>query len=466
MYAYQSLVNKNKAFFWLLVFALPAIAAAIIGLYGSKPNFVFVCILTIISSLLIFFLLTDIKIAFFVVLLLRPIADFEKNQQLTPQLNPQTTITSFASILSLIVVFTAIYYVFVNRIKIFGMPLSKPFLALLSVTFLSILFSPQIFESFQEWLRLLSFYLVYIVFAYSIKNNNDVKRLMTILLVSIIVPAIWALYQLFTGTGNLETTGFNRLMGTFVHPIQFAYYLLFVISILVVVALEAKKKIFIVVPAILGCIALSLLLYNTYTRAAWLGLVLVLLILGILRYRKLLLIIPVLLIVIAIFFSTGVSSRFYDLNTQQKAAGQRGNSIDSRFRTWSETYPLFVQSPVIGNGYGASKIITDDPTHNDYLKILAEAGILGLFAYLWLLFATLRFGWSTFVKRKSEFPKSIALVFFVLTIVFVIFSLDSNIFRNIALQWSFWGLAAATYKITIIERKMMQNKPVNNIALA
>ncbi len=458
----QTLTVRYKPLFWALVLALSIFNAALVAIYIEVPNFLLYYVLSLVSLFLIGLILTDIKTAFLLIILLRTISDF-KDSFLT---NLSVIGLNFSAILSIIVVFTGVYYILVNRIRLLSLPLSKPFLVLLAFSFMSIMLSTNIIDGIQDWVRLLSFYLVYVVFTCAIKNKQDIKKMVAVLLISIIIPAAVALYQLFAGTGNLETVGFNRLMGTFPHPSLFSYYLLFIITLLLVISLESKRKDYIFL-ACLSCIFLGGLLFSAYTRAAWLGLVAVLLLLGYLRYRKLLYVVPIFLLLVTVFYSSNITARFQDLRlTEQKVAGQQGNSLDSRVKTWNETTPLFLNNPVIGNGYGTSSAVTDGDTHNDYLKLLAETGVLGFGAYIWLLFAAIRSGWHSFINRQSPFYKSLALVFFVQIIILAIFSFDSNMLRNIALQWAFWVLAAVVYKSGILEDQTTKNQPVNGLKLA
>lgn len=462
MSAAQPLTMKYKPLFWVLVLLLPVISAGLIAIYAKELNFLLFYIVSLICLLLFGLLLTHIKAAFFLLILLRTVSDFQ-----------DSFFTSFSlmglnisAVLSMIVVLTGIYYIFVNRIRILSLPLSKPFLVLLIFSFLSVVLSANLYDGLQEWVRLLSFYVIYLVFTCAIKNKDDIKKLVAIFLISIIMPAVVAIYQLFTGTGNLETAGFNRVMGTFAHPMQFSYFLLFIITLLLVLSLESKRKDLIFL-AVSSSLFLSFLLYYSYTRAAWLGLVAILVVLGYMRYRKLLYAVPIFLIIMAIFFSSTIAERFEDLNfTKARAAGEWGNSLDARYRTWGDTAPLFLKNPVIGNGYGTSEIVVEEAPHNDYLKLLAETGILGFGAYLWLLLATIRSAGRNFIRRQSSFYKGLALVFFIQIIILAIFSIDSNMLRNIAFQWSFWALAAAVYKSGVLEGQTTKNQPVNNLGIA
>jgi putative inorganic carbon (HCO3(-)) transporter len=77
-------------------------------------------------------------------------------------------------------------------------------------------------------------------------------------------------------------------------------------------------------------------------------------------------------------------------------------SVMIRFILWGVAWKLFLSSPVFGIGFGTFQLIysrylpqiPDLPTtlgvHNIYLELLAETGFLGLAAFLFLMYVTLR----------------------------------------------------------------------------
>ncbi|MEO1377926.1 MAG: O-antigen ligase family protein [Cyanobacteria bacterium J06635_10] len=65
------------------------------------------------------------------------------------------------------------------------------------------------------------------------------------------------------------------------------------------------------------------------------------------------------------------------------AAGD-GNSANWRIAQWTFLIDAWKQSPLLGYGLGTSKFITIEQNyaHNDYLRFLAEGGILGLISFM------------------------------------------------------------------------------------
>ncbi|MEA2493956.1 MAG: hypothetical protein QOJ29_1867, partial [Thermoleophilaceae bacterium] len=150
-------------------------------------------------------------------------------------------------------------------------------------------------------------------------------------------------------------------------------------------------------------------LFLTYTRSAWIGFTLVLLLMGILRYRRLLLIAAV-GIALAAFVAPGAAReaqlRFGDLTSKSEAAA--ANSWTWRVDQWSAMIPYGFDRPLTGQGWGSYTRLTVRrfghldkryPTvlypalgvyskvgfsaHNDYVKDFVELGVPGL--VLWVL---------------------------------------------------------------------------------
>ena len=85
-------------------------------------------------------------------------------------------------------------------------------------------------------------------------------------------------------------------------------------------------------------------------------------------------------------------------------ATQRSGEI--RFKVeWPRALRAFIKNPLFGTGYSSVSLATD----NDYLRVLAETGILG-FAALTLIFLEMGKKFIFFIKRRgSGFEKSIAI---------------------------------------------------------
>ena len=110
----------------------------------------------------------------------------------------------------------------------------------------------------------------------------------------------------------------------------------------------------------------------------------------------------------------------YDQNEQQL-----DTSAQDRVTIWNDAINLFQQNPVVGIGFDTYRwlhrvtIYTD--THNYFLKVVVETGVVGLLFFLWLLMKMSRIGYRLFRTAEDPFLKSLGLAFcLVMACVFVV----------------------------------------------
>jgi len=422
--------------------------------FSTIKNFDSYLIISSFVALLIALLLFNMKYALFVLLILRPITEnFTLINYPIPIINQPL---NFTSIISALIIVAGLLYLLINRSPITKYPLSKQFFAFVGIAFLSSLFSSNFSASFEEWLKMFSVFVVFLVATNLITSKKDLLQLIGAIVISMVAPVSVALYQIFAGKGDPYTKGFIRVYGTFTHPITLAYYVLLVSVVIIVLSIETRNR-YLKMLAYISFIPIGVVFINTFARGAWIIFVVVLFILGIIRYKRFLIILPILLVIMALFFGT-VTTRFADLSKTANNEAGSVNSIESRQDIWKQNIPLVLANPVFGNGIGASYRLINQDTHNDYLRILAEAGVLGLLAYLWLLLITVKSSWKRYKESDDEDTKNIALVFFVMAVAYVILSFDSNVLINGAFQWTFWSLAAAANGSKIQPATLVSNQ--------
>jgi O-antigen ligase len=254
-----------------------------------------------------------------------------------------------------------------------------------------------------------------------------------------------AIWQYFTKTGlTIPLEGvYNRVYGTFAHPNLLAFYLLLVLTLCFLIFLSSdKKKVSILIYGLLAGIFLITLGF-TYTRSAWLGLLLVVLLLGLTRYRTFL-IISLIFLSLSYFSIETINQRISAFSSHDP-----GSSINWRLTLWEDTLSYASQRPVLGYGAGTSKELIlkkrgpdagSSDAHNDYLRVLLEDGLIGLIGFL-ILLASL--GAELFkIYRDQNRPrlKALAFICLILFIGFSIIAFGDNILANTALQWAMWAL--------------------------
>lgn len=409
---------------------------------------IFILLLVILYYLtIIIFLMPELGI--FLLILIRPSLDIFTNESIISLNNFNLNFSSLLAIITLVLAF----YVFIKKInQVKKIPLVKSISVFLSIALLSIFFSIDKLASLTEWVRLLSIFSLYFLGFLFINSLNDLKKLLKVIILSAIIPALLAAYQYFTASGmSLPFEGiYNRIYGTFAHPNLFAYYLIIPIALLLYLFLTGDKKkvenIFLILPLLIFILLLTL----TFTRGAWLALIIFIFIIGLVKYRKLL-IMAFLIIILSYFAIIPIKNRVNNLIANPYS------SITWRLGLWSDSLNFIKEKPILGQGTGTAKdYILDkrgaqfgssDP-HNDYLKIALENGALGLLAYLFLIASLLYNLIKTYFSASQLELKIFVLFLFALSITFYIMSFADNILRNTALEWVFWSLIGAGFALT------------------
>lgn len=431
----MSISKQNIILLLLATFILTIITPFLSMTAGFK-------ILLILIVYLFIFSFSAPKIGLLLFILIRPCLDIFTDQAIISIFGYNL---NFASLLALLVLILS-FFVVVKNLKNFSqLPLKFHWLAFIILAFISLFFSFDTKASLAEWLRLLSIMAVYLSSIFLFSSKEDLPKLIKTIIASAVIPSIFALWQFFTNNGlSIPLEGiYNRIYGTFAHPNLLAYYLVMPIILGLFLFLNGNRKKISSLLFLIFSLFLILILALTFTRGAWLCLIIIIAILGTVRYRQLLLV-AILSICLIFMFSGTINKRVNDL-----LANRSGNSIEWRFNLWNDAKEYAKEKPFFGHGTGLAKELilekrgekfgSSDP-HNDYLKILIENGFFGLLAYLILIAGLIVSLFKKYILTQQPIFRALLLLALSLSFAFYLLSSADNILRNTALQWSFWAL--------------------------
>ena len=195
--------------------------------------------------------------------------------------------------------------------------------------------------------------------------------------------------------------GFNRVMGTFVHPNVYSEYLLLVFFVLFYIFNNYRIGYFLRLLCYLVFMLVIGELFLTFTRGTWLALAAAFATFVLLRtkFLQILKYSFIAVLVLALLFPV-LQKRFSDI--EDKKVGQL-SSWQWRLLQWRMTADALGEHPVLCNGMGMHEREFKILAHNDYLRIAFETGFLGLFFYvsmlLYVLFSALK---KVFRARKRR----------------------------------------------------------------
>ncbi len=433
----MSIINRNRKLFVILI--LPSLLLfSILLLFGE--NFTLSMTAAVFYSLFLVAFLKP-RTGLLLILLVRPCLDYFTKNNLNViglEINPAGVFAGLTILFSISVLVQ-------HRNKLKMNALIGAWLAFIVAMAVSWPFSINTASTLEEVMRLVSIFLIFLAAFTLTETNKDLSKLIKVLIVSAVVPSILAIWQYFTKTGlTIPLEGvYNRVYGTFAHPNLLAFYLLMAITLCFLIFLSSdKKKVSIVIFGILAMVFLITLGF-TYTRSAWLGLLLVVLLLGVSRYR-LFLVVSLTAITISFFSVQAINQRIYAFTSRDP-----GSSINWRIGLWKDGFSYATYKPVTGYGAGTSKELIlkkrgpeagSSDAHNDYLRVMLEAGVIGLLAYCSLIFWLLKSIFDLYRQQLRPRLKSLTFACLAMLSGFAIISLGDNILANTALQWALWAL--------------------------
>ena len=299
---------------------------------------------------------------------------------------------------------------------------------------------------FSDWKNYVEMFLLFFVAAASIRTRKQMAIVIGLMCFSVLIVNRSYLsdvgsrdfshfsYQL-RDAGPLGYAGENG-MGAFQ-----AEFIIFLIGL----AIFAKKPVL-----KLGLLAIALYslycLELTFSRGAYLGFLVGLLVLGLIKERKLLALLAVILVGWQSFVPPAVTERV--MMTRQDD-GELDPSAEVRVTIWQDALQLFGEDPVFGTGFntyaymGRYRGYTD--THNYYVKVLIETGLLGLLVFLWLLGAACKMSWRLFRVAKDPLISALGCGLFAMMICVLVVNFFGDRWTFLQVNGFLWvllGLAA------------------------
>ena len=294
---------------------------------------------------------------------------------------------------------------------------------------ISLFYSQAVGEGVRGLLKWSSAFGAYALLQVDKPDARRLRLLLGLIIGSAVVPLLYGGYQLVNGTGRQNLLhGGLRIQSTFDHPNDYGFYL-----VVVIVAawglynvLEGRARLLVtgLAVACLGSVALTL------SRSAYAALGFVILVVG-WKHRRLLLGLAVFggAIVLAI---PRVVTRVTDL-LNPRTGDNHGNSLLGRLSIWSGEFEQFRQRPFTGHGWGFTLASQDKASHNDYLRLMVEGGIFGLFTIVALMISVLRNALHA-ARGRLDLPRA----YLGLALGYVIGSGVTNTIGKGAYQFYFW----------------------------
>ena len=289
-------------------------------------------------------------------------------------------------------------------------------------------------------------YVEYFVVYYMIVNNEDdrdhARRLVIAAFLTAAIVSLVGIAQI--PSGERVSAPFEGEIG---EPNTFGGYLLFMIAIAAGVALETHRlRLRAMCVALIGLMTLPFAF--TLSRASYLGVVPAFLVLAwFTRQRKFMVGLILLLVVcspiLAFVAPTAVTQRIlYTFEPERGQATVRFGhlafdpSTSARLISFQAAMEGFTRRPIFG--YGVTGFAFMDA---QYARVLVETGLVGLAAFLALVWAVLKSGMTAFRELREDEDRGIALGFLAGTVGLLIHAIGSNTFIIVRIMEPFWFFA-------------------------
>ena len=308
---------------------------------------------------------------------------------------------------------------------------------------------------FSNWKNYMVMFIIFAVVVSVIKEMKQIKIIVVLMCLSVL-----AVDKGFYGTMSDRDTshfsyevrdggilGYAGVNGVATFEAEFMLFLLGLS------ALQKRKSIKLAIWVLVAFSGYCLLF--SFSREAYAGILVGLLFLGLVRQRWVLIGLAAFLLSWQSLVPTSVQERV--LMTYDKGDRQLDTSAQDRVTLWNDAVDLFHQNPVLGAGFDTYQwqhrvgIYTD--THNYFLKVLVETGVLGLMLFLFVLAKATRLGVKLYRSARDPFLQSIGLGFALLMACVFVVNFFGDRWLYVEVNGFLWVLLACVVRGQMIENE-------------
>ena len=307
-------------------------------------------------------------------------------------------------------------------------------------------------------LKYIEYFIVFFMMVNHVRSTDQIKRFLFCLFLTCFIVSI---------IGTLQIPGGGRVSAPFEgevgEPNTFGGYLLFIGMVAAGILSKAENSRTRQIMGILIVFIIPPFLF-TQSRSSYLALVPALMVLGFMADRRVIILGVLLLSLIAspLFLPTSVKTRIMYTFTQPEAKGQiqigdirLDTSTSARLVSWRQALNDWPKHPLLGYGVtGYSFVDAQFP------RVLVETGILGLIAFLYLLYSIFKVTLNNLKQLKTPYLQGLAIGFFAGFVGLVVHALGANTFIIVRIMEPFWFFAGIIVVMPAMERQQSEQAEV------
>lgn len=302
----------------------------------------------------------------------------------------------------------------------------------------------------QSWKNFCLLPVLYFITVNNVRDKKEVWRVFTVMCCAMVLMGYYTSAQVSWFSSLLSR---GKISGTFqfLGPNEVAAFYNQYTVILLSVYFFMKK-------GIKKTLLLLLILLNTYcmmfmySRAAYLAAAVGLFLLF--AFKKRWLLIPLLLV--ALFWQTALPEKARErFESTTNEYGQLEESAERRVQIWEKGMELFRENFLVGIGYGVFSQLGYNlgDTHNIYVKILVEQGVVGMLIFLILIFSFIAEGFRLYAKGDDDLSKGLGLGLAVCMFVLLVNNIFGDRWSYLELSGYLWIFAGLVARLNIISQE-------------
>ena len=345
-----------------------------------------------------------------------------------------------------------------------GTPFDLPVILFLSILAVAAVLSIERTQSMITGLLYLLFVLFFYLVSWVLSRENHASSLKAVvwaLMLASVILSLFGLYQYVVGVPVEKSwvdekmfTGLeSRVFATLDNPNVLAEFFVFTIPLSLAVLWSSRNNITrLFIAGIIGLSVLCLVL--TFSRGAWLGFALAMLIFFLLKDRRALFLLLIMGVVGMFFLPESILARVASIGNLQES------STAYRLSIWAASLRIIADYWVSGIGPGLPTFAIVYPyyslaagmayhSHNLFLQLVVEMGIVGLGAFLWLMWTFVRVGLKGLRATEDPYLKNLLIGLLSGMAGFLLQGLTDYVWYSPRLILTFWlmlGLMAAAVR--------------------
>jgi len=378
------------------------------------------------------------------------------------------SVTGAQTAVSFALLFWVLRMLTMRKVNLVKSPLNIPIAAFLVAVAIGVIMAVDFRYSLKRYMSL-GWISIFFLTMNNIKDVNQFKRLIRILILITTIAGAYGIFQHLTRIdffGNVKhlNLAFARSTGFFDGPATFGNYILLVLPVVIGLSYYSKTRREKSWLRLSSLVILTAIIFS-YGRAVWMGLIVGLIFMGILRSKRLLLSIIAGIMICSIFILAFPSSEF----AQRVATTVKSkNPVGDRIEFWEGSLRILRDYPITGVGWeGFRKVYpryrpSEEEksvcnAHNNFVDVTVDSGLLGLGIFIWLLLTSYKVGFQIFKQLDDGYFKGISWGFLGSLTAFLIAGLSQYNFGDSEVVMLFYFLLGMVMVIPRIAKGSTQS---------